>query len=448
MSKSITPLYDFLCNFILEDKTRFFMPGHKGNHPNELLNVISRYDITEIAGADSLYEANGILRESEKIASSIYDTSATVFSAGGSTLCIQTMLSLVAKPKDSVIVARNSHIAFFNSCALLDINPIFILPSYNDAFGVSGVVTAGQVEDTIKGNKDAKAVYITSPDYMGVMSDIAEIARVCKAYDIPLVVDNAHGAHLKWLEVDLHPITLGATLCCDSAHKTLPVFTGGAYLHAAKSSYFTAEKIKKNMALFGSTSPSYLIMLSLDLCNNYLLQNAKSDFFELAQREKTIWKALSKKGFIPISKNCEPTKITLDGAHVGKSGEELASHFAGNNIEPEYVGERHLVLMLSPQNTKTDYDRLFRSIEDFSPGATKESKRLQTFLPKRVLSLSKALFCDCEEISVEGALGRISAQTKIKCPPGVPIVVAGEEIDERVQKLLKRSSIFSIDVIQ
>lgn len=448
MKQSVTPLNDFLTEFIKADISRLFMPGHKGNHPYEVLREISRYDITEITGADSLYEADGIIMESEKIASELFETASTAFSAGGSTLCIQTMLSLVTSPGDSVIAARNAHISFFNSCVLLDLTPSWILPKYNDEFGVSGIITAEQVLKAIVANKNAKAVYITSPDYMGAMSDIKGIAEVCKSYGMPLLVDNAHGAHLKLLREDCHPIKLGATLCCDSAHKTLPTLTGAAYLHSSDGERFGSEIMKKNMALFGSTSPSYLIMLSLDLCNRYLLSDAKTDFLMLCDREAEIWDKLNKKGFTRISNRCDPTKITLDGAQAGKNGNELFEHFKKHKIEPEYVGERHMVFMLSPQTTERDFLRFTEAIEAFVPSVQKENTKIQPFLPSSAMSMRKAFFSQKETLPLDSAVGRTSASTRIKCPPGIPIIAPGELVDEQVEKLLKKSSIFALDVVK
>lgn len=443
-----TPLLDFLEGFINSETSRFFMPGHKGNHPDFIFNEISRYDITEISGADSLFEADGILLQSEEIASSLYGTGATCYSAGGSTLCIQAMLALTAKPGQTVIAARNAHKAFFNTCTLLDLEPFWVMPAYNDSFGVSGEVTAEQIKEAIKANPDAAAVYVTSPDYMGCMSDIAELAKVCKKYDKPLLVDNAHGAHLRFLPNDLHPITLGATLCCDSAHKTLPVLTGGAYLHCSMESGISRERMKEAMGLFGSTSPSYLIMLSLDICNRYLFEEATSDFALLCQLNDELTQQLCEKGHTPISSRRDPTKLTIDAYAFGYTGDELADIFREAMIECEYSGERHLVLMLSPLNCEQDIMRLREVISELPQALSCSAEPVKGFLPKCVMSLREAAFSKKVTVPIDEAIGRISAVTKIKCPPGVPLIASGELIDSDIQKLLKKSSNFTIDVIE
>ena len=403
-----TPVYDFLKQYAESGMVRLHMPGHKGKLPYEMLREISQYDITEIAGADSLFEADGILAQSEENAAMLYQTGTTCFLAGGSTLGIQTMLACTCLPGDTVIAARNAHKAFINTCALLDLRVRWILPDCRDSFGVSGTVTPEQVEAALsKGG--ARAVYITSPDYMGYMSDVKALAEVCRRYGVPLLVDNAHGAHLKFVAEDRHPISLGASMCCDSAHKTLPVLTGGAYLHIAKGIPVSKETAKEKAALFGSTSPSYLILLSLDLYDD--------------------------------------TKLTLDGADHGLSGAELAEHFRRMGVECEYAGERHVVFMLSPQNTAEDFSR-FKEALLCAPYGSRSFVTPDFVLPALAMTPRKAAFAPAERIRVEGACGRIAAQTRITCPPGVPIVTAGERIDKFTIKFLKNSGISFINVVK
>lgn len=439
-----TPIYDFLKEYIASDFSRLHMPGHKGASTAPELSAMFPFDITEIKGADSLFEAEDIIAESEENASSLYETKATCFSAGGSTLCIQTMISLVCKPKSKIIASRNAHKAFVNTCALLDLTPCFIKPCYNDSFGVSGEVSPESVEEAIKANPDASAVYITSPDYLGVISDVKAIAEICRAHNLPLLVDNAHGAHLKFTKEDLHPITMGATLCCDSPHKTLPVLTGGAYLHISPDCNITKEEAKARMALFGSTSPSYLIMLSLDLNNKYLAEKARMDFSILEDRVNALYSL----GLPKISSRNDITKLTIDCYKLGYDGGELAELLRKAKIECEYSAKRHVVLMLSPFNREIDFERIENFLKNLKRRAPIEEENLTVKIPKPALSIREAIFKNSVNVSVENALGRISAETKIKCPPGVPVIVAGEIIDEDAQKILKMSSISSINVIQ
>ncbi|WMJ22549.1 aminotransferase class I/II-fold pyridoxal phosphate-dependent enzyme [Paludicola sp. MB14-C6] len=446
-----TPIFDFLTNYRNQNGSRLHMPGHKGigiAPKGSSYESIYSYDITEITNADELFSADGIILESEENTSYLYQTKHTSFSAGGSTLCIQAMLKLVAKPGETIIAARNVHSSFINTCALLDITPYFVLPKFNDDFFVSGEITPQSIQQAINDCPNAKAVYITSPDYLGCISDVKAIAAICNQHHIPLVVDNAHGAHLKFLPEDIHPITLGATLCCDSAHKTLPVLTGGAYLHVSNKSNITKQQVKSGMALFGSTSPSYLILASLDLNNCYLDCFAKKDFEKLQENVLRIEQIAREKGFTPISKYYDITKLTFDAYQVGLTGVELKRHFQNYQIEPEYTAERHVVLMLSPMNSDVDLQRIITAIQSIKQKPRIQTEKASYCIPKRHMNIREALFSEQEKCDINEAIGKIAAEVKIKCPPGVPIVLPGEQIDQNTQKLLKKSSISSLNVVK
>jgi len=439
-----TPLADFLKKYAASDTVRLHMPGHKGRLQGALAEAAA-YDITEVKGADSLFEADGVIRESEETAAELYGSGLTCYSAGGSTLCIQAMLALACPPESRVIAARNAHRAFMSACVLLDLSPYWVLPRYNDRFGVSGEVDAGAVREALEACPQARAVYLTSPDYLGCMSDIAAIGRVCREKGVPLLVDNAHGAHLRFLPEDLHPMTLGAAMCSDSAHKTLPVLTGGAYLHVSReyAAGVSREEVKEKMGLFGSTSPSYLILLSLDLCNAYLAGEARGDFAKLAEAAAELYQ----KPFSPISARYDPTKVTLDAYAAGFSGEELADLLRRRGIECEYAAKRHVVLMLSPKNTAEELARLREALilPEREPLPPEEGR---FSLPEQAMRPREAAFAGRELVAAEEALGRTAAETRIQCPPGVPLVIAGEKIGEDTQKILKTCGIPALYVIK
>ena len=262
-----TPVYDFLKKYAQSGTLRCHMPAHKGIAPVPALSEMYSFDITEISGADSLFEAGGIIAQSEKNMSAHYGTAGTVYSAGGSTLCIQAMLYIMKSENRKIFAIRNVHRAFLNAVALLDLDVEWILPEYKTGI-LSGNININNVENLLKNSGVPSALYVTSPDYTGKTADISVLAEICHKYNARLIVDNAHGAHLKFLENDIHPISLGADLCCDSAHKMLPALTGSAMLHTSVPEYVPI--LKQAMSMFGSTSPSYLIMMSLDLCNRYI----------------------------------------------------------------------------------------------------------------------------------------------------------------------------------
>lgn len=245
-----TPIYDFVKKYKESDMSRFHMPGHKGHK----FIGCEDLDITEIYGADVLSMASGIIARSQSNASRLFYTGQTFYSTEGSSLCIKAMLMTVlmdarsqrkndSQEREYILAARNVHRSIIDACALIDIDMEFLTYRSSNSICECKVlpediktyfenIKKENLEKNIQKNYPI-AVYITSPDYLGNIADIAGIAKVCEKYCIPLIIDNAHGAYLAFLECNLHPIKLGAAMCCDSAHKTLPVLTGGAYLHIA-----------------------------------------------------------------------------------------------------------------------------------------------------------------------------------------------------------------------
>lgn len=441
-----TPVYDFLERYAASGTVRAHMPGHKGISPAGCgFGAAFPYDITEIKGADSLYEASGIIAESEKNAASLFGTAATFYSAGGSTLCIQAMLTAVCGKGGSFICGRNAHRSALNSCVLLDLDPLWLYPDYEDGSVVSGTVTADAVEKAIERyrGKNPACVFITSPDYLGRLAPVAEIAEVCHKNGLPLLVDNAHGAYLAFLEDSLHPIALGADMCCDSAHKTLPVLTGGAYLHVGNEKF--VPEIKRYMALWGSTSPSYLIMASMDLCNRYLAEDFRSDLAETVKMVSDLKKRLAHLA-VP---DTEPLKVTFYAYPCGLRGYQLAEQLRGSGIEIEYADETHAVLMFSASSTEEDFSKTaFAAERLMCPRILLRPPQFGITEAVRAMSPREAFFAARETVPTEEAAGRIAAESVTVCPPCIPIAAAGEIIDENIIKILKMYSIFYVNVVQ
>ena len=443
-----TPIADFVTKYANSDATRLHMPGHKGK---TVLGVES-YDITEITGADVLYSADGIIAESEKNCTSLFETAHSFYSAEGSSLAIKAMLYLAitasGDEKPLVLAARNAHKAFLYAAAWIDFDVQWIMPS-EDTHLCSCLLSKDEVENAIlTANKKPSAVYLTSPDYLGTLSDIERVASVCKAHKIPLLVDNAHGAYLRFLPEDQHPITLGATMCCDSAHKTLPVLTGGAYLHIAQNAdpYFV-ENARNALASFASTSPSYLILSSLDLCNAYLHEKGKEDFADCAKKVADLKTYLLSLGFTLFGD--EPLKLTLYTPDYGYFGYELAECLSKHNIESEFADSEYLVLMFSPSNTPLDFERVEQVFDKI---VKKERKILPNspapILSERRMSVRKAMLAKSETIPTEQAAGRIAASPTVSCPPAIPIVVSGEVITQEVIKRLLYYGVTQVSVVK
>lgn len=440
-----TPIYNFCRDYAIGGSLRMHMPGHKGKRFIHPLSSVFPLDITEIRGADSLFEAEGIISESESNAASLFKTAKTLYSTGGSTLCIQAMLALAVKPSGVVLAARNAHIAFHNACALLDLEPRWIYGEQGGGSVISYNYTAADVESGIISNGGKPdCVYITSPDYYGKMADISAISAVCKKYGVPLLVDNAHGSHLAFLKESRHPIALGADMCCDSAHKTLPVLTGGAYLHIAEKS-FTATA-KGAMALFASTSPSYLTLCSLDLCNEYMEKQIEADLADVVLAIASLKSALAPAWEFMDG---DLLHLTILPNKSGLTGRKLAEILGEEGITVEYADDFAVVMLFSPLDGAVECDRLFSVLSTIKmPKIRIEQALLPVLRPKRSMSPREACFSENEEIPVAEAEGRICGRVKITCPPGIAIVAAGEGIDSAAINILKKYSILRINVVK
>ena len=445
-----TPVNDYIDKYCHDGISRFHMPGHKGI----TLHGLEARDITEIKGADYLFEADGIIARSEKLTSQLFGSGRTLYSTEGSSLSIKTMLGIVCQcrhdrsEKPLIVAPRNVHKAFINGCCLLDIDVKWVYPKSASAQLCSSAVTADDIENAISEcDHLPDAVYITSPDYLGNIADINGISQVCKQRRIPLLVDNAHGAYLKFLETSLHPIDLGADMCADSAHKTLPVYTGASYLHISKSAPDEfADCAKTVMALFASTSPSYLIMGSLDKCCGELQGDLPERIRECAKLVATFAENAKNYGW-DIRCN-EPMKLTIYSESMGYTGAELADALRKYQIECEYADTKCVVLMCSPYNTDKDYARLDNALHEI-PKLQAIKVQEADIIPHAItkLPIRQAFFAPCKRVPTELAEGMICAKTALSCQPSIPVVVSGELITADVIKILKKYGILSIDVI-
>jgi arginine/lysine/ornithine decarboxylase len=420
------------------------MPGHKGRLAAPL-SVAAAWDVTEIPGADSLYEASGAIAKLEREYAALYGAAGSFLSAGGATLCIQAMLALACKPGSKLLCGRGLHVAAVNAMALLDIDPVWVYPEPG-AGGLYGSVTPGAVRDALEKNPGVSAVYITSPNYYGLICDIPAISAVCREAGIILLVDNAHGAHLRFLPEDIHPIALGADMCCDSLHKTLPVLTGGAMLHIGNPRFLAEAKAK--MALFGSTSPSYLIMLSADMALDYLRGGVREDLSRVSERIALISRLAAGRGFTLPEGALDPLRLTVCFAAMGYSREDFAEYLNCEGVEPEFMSGSWCVFLASPVTGDSDFDALERAITRLPRKAPREVEISPLPILKRAVSPREALFAPSESISVERAAGRVVSSYVAPCPPGIPIAVPGEVITDGMENVLKNYGIFTINVLK
>lgn len=436
-----TPVADFVQRYAKAGTARLHMPGHKGR----CFLGCEPWDITEIHGADALYEAEGILAESEQNAAALFGSQRTCYSTEGSSQCIRAMLYLAvaASGSHTVVAARNVHRAFVSAAALLDLEIRWLWPE--ESRSLCGCpISPAQLEETLHSLPEPPAaVYLTSPDYLGGMAQIPALAQVCHQHGTLLLVDNAHGAYLRFLQPSLHPLDLGADLCCDSAHKTLPVLTGGAYLHLSPTAPAQLAPLAKSaLGLFGSTSPSYLTLGSLDLCNRYLAEGYPQRLAEAVERLAELRERLTAAGW--RVEPSDPLRVTV-AAPRGVTGQELAGQLRRQGAECEYADRDFLVLMATPENTPEELAQAAAALGQ-CPGEA-NPPQLPLARGERACSIRQAAFAPRETVDAAHSLGRVCGLPTVGCPPAIPIAVSGERITPEALALFAYYGIEQVEVL-
>ncbi len=441
-----TPICDFVRRYSESNALRLHMPGHKG----QSILGMEELDITEISGADSLYEANGIIKESEENASSVFGCK-TFYSTEGSSLCIRAMLYLAVlyakqqNKKPLILAGRNAHKTFLSAAALLDFDIEWLYPQNSESY-LSCNITAEELENAIK-KHNPSAVYLTSPDYLGNVADIRMLSEVCRNSSVLLIVDNAHGAYLKFLPESKHPIDLGADICCDSAHKTLPVLTGGAYLHISPHApEIFIKNAKDALALFGSTSPSYIIMQSLDAANRYISDGYKDELTVFTERIEELKTALTAHKFSFIGN--EPLKLAINTKKYGYYGFEFADILHKKGLVCEFCDPDFAVMMLTPETEVDGLKKIKRILISIPQKEEITDKPPMPRIAETAVSVREACFSDSETVPITESIGRILATANVACPPAVPIVVCGERIDGDAVKCFEYYGIKECKVIK
>lgn len=439
-----TPIVSFLKSYQEKSPVRMHMPGHKGAG----ILGFEGMDLTEIYGADELFAAEGIIKESEQNASSLFGCP-TYYSTQGSTLCIQTMCTILCQDakskgkKPKILAGRNAHRSFIHAAALLDFEIEWL---YGNSDYLSCKIHAEDLEKAIIESLPT-AVYLINPDYLGNLLDIQSLASVCKKHNVLLAIDNAHGAYLRFLEPSLHPIDLGADLCCDSAHKTLPVLTGGAYLHLSESlNQVWKNDVKHFMEYFSSTSPSYLIMASLDAANEVLDTTFRNSLSECVRSVASLKNTLVQHGYTILSG--EPMKITISTKEFGYTGNEIANLLMECDIYPEFYDSDYIVLMPSPYNTKDDLKRLETCLCGIERKPILINKPPKLEQSKKAMNVRQALFSSSITLDVSKSLGQVCSSVTVSCPPAILPVIPGEVISESSIEVMKYYGIETVRVVK
>lgn len=425
-----TPICDFLADYTKSGRLRLHMPGHNGELP---------HDITEIYGADSLYESDksgGIICCSENLASVNFKAGKTLYSCGGSTLAIQTALAVLkSQGCKTVAASRYSHKSLVSAAALLGLNIKWLYPA--EYLSADMAVDAAALEG-------ADALFITNIDYYG---------GTFKGWDkipenMPIVCDNAHGAYLAFMDNAqfgreyVHPMQRGrAVISAESAHKTLPVMTGGAYLHFSRG--MDTSRAKELMGMFGSSSPSYLILESLDRFNNTI--STDPELVNRACASVALTKSNLRKAGVPIRES-DPLRIVIDAKEWGYTGYDYAAELRSNGAECEMADENYVVLLFSAATTVQEAQRAELSVKFVKQRPRLDKKVYPVVRTKQQLPLAEALFCSHKTVAVESSVGEICGGIIAPCPPCVPLVMPGEEITVEAAAALKMYGVTQVTV--
>jgi arginine/lysine/ornithine decarboxylase len=438
------PIYEMLKKYSKTNPLPFHMPGHVlGRGLAEEMKAAGSLDITEIPGSDCLHHPDGVIKDAQMLASRCFGSDYTYFMVNGSTSGIHAMLQAALDPGDKIILGRDCHISVLNGLAQLNCEPVFVLPRIDEEYHIPLGVTAADLEPVIKANPDARCIFVTRPGYYGTAAKLEEIVRTTHDHNIPLLVDEAHGAHFRFHKnLPQTAMDAGADLCVQSLHKTLPALTQTALLHRKENGMISGKRIDKTVSMVQTTSPSYILMASMDIARDIMekqgeylyekLSQMIDDFDRKLEKETEVKRyKCSKEGF-----DNDFSRIVLNFEALGISGfqvEELLRTQFG--IVAEMADPCNVVLIATPFHTSEDFDKLLSALKNISlryrMAGDSRHRLLSSFpyyLPKRIKSVREALFAEKRVLPAEKSAGEICGSFITPYPPGIPMICPGELI--------------------
>lgn len=449
---------EFLLNHAASDPVSFHMPGHKGTQIfykygyGDFLERIADCDITEIPGADNLFQAEGIILKTQEKYARLYGAGRSYLLVNGTSGGIIASILASVRSGHKLIMARNCHKSVFNALRLGGIEPVYAQPKLIDKYGIMGEVAPEEIERCLRAEPDADAVILPSPNYYGICSDIASIARIVHEAGKILIVDQAHGAHLKFFHAFGQGESMpeaaedcGADLVINSIHKTLASVTQSAVLNL-QGDRVCRYDLEDRLQMIQSTSPSYIMMGFLDLNADLLLEHGQEAFRLWREALDHFYdraKAVPGLQVIrPESAYFDLTKINLDMSGPGLNGAQLEKELIARGIWPELYAGNLLMLMTGIGNTMEDMDRTLKALHEISkaaPAAAADGNAPAANVSGNTAPLPGRLHPlpgDSEFIPLSSAAGRVCAGSIIPYPPGIPLVCPGEEITEEIIRYL------------
>ena len=465
--KQIHNLYERLKLYGQSEVYPFHMPGHKRNPEFLDFGQTVKMDITEIDGFDNMHHAQGIIDEAQKRAAGLYGADETWFLVNGSSCGLIAAILGSCERGGRILMARNCHKSVYNAVEMGNLQPVYIYPQLVKPLGIYGSVQPEQVEELLERYADIQAVIITSPTYEGIVSNIAAISEIVHRYHIPLIVDEAHGAHFGFSkEFPQTAVRCGADVVVQSAHKTLPSLTQTSLIHL-NGDICHRKKIRKYYDFLQTTSPSYIMMASLDHCMILLEQNSSQYFDKYQQMLTDFLEKCRKFKYLHILEasdmvqnnifDFDMSKIVIYSQSVCACGKWIYSILLNRyHIQLEMAARDDALAMTSFCDTQDGFDRLYRalleidSMSEWQTGAFEkydlpDSMNFSGICPK--VRCGEATEMPFEAVDYEQSCGRLSAEYAYIYPPGVPFLVPGEQITEAHLELLRsyKASGFEIE---
>lgn len=454
LDQTRTPLFDALMEYVDRDTIPFHVPGHKkGQGMDDKFknfvgsNVLS-IDVTVFKLVDSLHHPTGAIKKAQELAADAYGSDRAFFSVNGTSGAIQGMILSVVSQGDKIIVPRNVHKSVTAGIILSGAVPVYMQPEIDRTVGVALGVTPETVEQTLKANPDAKAVLIINPTYYGVAADIKSIAKIVHSYGIPLIVDEAHGPHLGFCDrLPISAMQAGADMCAQSTHKIIGSLTQSSLLQV-RTDMIDADRVQQVMNLLQTTSPSYILMASLDVARMQIATKGKElldyaiDLAEYARssinRIPGLYcfgrEVLNKKGAFGF----DPTKMTITCRGLGITGFELDQLLADKyHIQMELSDLYNVLAVGSFGDTRDNIDKLILALGEISAQYRSVSPKPSGFLdipdiPQQVLTPREAFSSPKVSISLRGSIGQVSGEFLMAYPPGIPVLCPGERITPEI----------------
>ena len=446
MDQTQTPLFDALVNFYKKNKVSYHVPGHKNGQVlmekgRFLYESLLAIDATELSGLDDLHAPEGPIMEAELLLANLHKVQKSYFLVNGSTVGNLAMTMATCGEGDTVLVQRNCHKSILNGLMLANANPVFLTPTLYEEWGVPGGVNIETVSTALELYPETKAIILTYPNYYGLAEDLSPIIKLAHEKGIPVLVDEAHGAHLSLgAPFPKSAIHLGADVVVHSAHKTLPVMTMGSYLHV-NSSLLGTERIQFYLQMLQSSSPSYPIMGSLDLARAYLATFTNEDRDELVKEISEFKVQLSRISEIEVLEPpkgvlVDPLKISIKSRH-GLSGYELQALLEEAGIYSELADPQNVLFVLPLLKKEQSYP-FFKTVDKIESAIkgkvgkktfpTKNHWKESSMITPLILSYSQMKLGHIKQVSFNEAVGKISAEMVIPYPPGIPLIMSGEMI--------------------